>query len=141
MLDDPRAPLQRADVIVGWGFAVKRCSMRPATMLTTSWAPWYELTITRRLSAQSFSPPPSTDAAVMTVTRRPRPLLGLEERPRFERFLRREFVADDRDAWEWARAFRGHVVTPRRAAGPRRGEEREGPRGRVGRAPKRSTEG
>jgi 23S rRNA (adenine-N6)-dimethyltransferase len=106
LLDDPRTPLQRADVVVGWGFAVKRCSMRPASLLTASWAPWFELTITRRISAAGFRPSPSTDAAVMTITRRPDPFLRVDEFPRFQRFLRRDFCHGDRDAYDWVRLFR-----------------------------------
>ena len=106
LLDDPRMPLQRADVIVGWGFAVKRCSMRPASLLTTSWAPWFELTITRRVPAAGFRPRPSTDAAVVTVTRRPDPLLPAARAREFRAFLDGAFRATDRDAWEWAEQFR-----------------------------------
>jgi 23S rRNA (adenine-N6)-dimethyltransferase len=91
LLDDPRVLLMRADVVVGWGFAVKRCSQRPSTLLTMSWAPWFELTITRRLPSLSFRPPPSTDAAVITITRRPDPLLGAEEAGSFRQFVRRGF--------------------------------------------------
>jgi 23S rRNA (adenine-N6)-dimethyltransferase len=109
LLDDPRTPLQRADVIVGWGFAVKRCSQRPSSLLSMSWAPWFELTITRRLPASSFRPPPSTDAAVMTITRRPDPLLGPHESSAFRRFLRREFErrndATDLDVSDFVRSF------------------------------------
>jgi len=95
LLDDPQVRLLRADVIVGWVFAVKRCSQRPSTLLTMSWAPWFELTITRRIPATGFRPVPSTDAAVVTITRRPDALLRPDEAPRFRRFLERTF--DDRD--------------------------------------------
>jgi 23S rRNA (adenine-N6)-dimethyltransferase len=110
LLDDPARPLLRADVIVQWGTAVKRCSQRPSTLQTTSWAPWFEFTITRRLSASSFRPSPSVDCAVMTITRRPDPLLDSAQRPRFVRFLTREFRkrrnATDLDVWQWVRLFR-----------------------------------
>jgi len=105
LLDDPRVPLMRADVIVGWGWAVKRCSQRPSTLLTMSWAPWFELTITRRIPAAGFRPVPSTDAAVVTITRRPDPLLRPDEAPRFQRFLRTGFDDADRDVYDWTRTF------------------------------------
>lgn len=115
LLDDPRVPLLRADVVVGWGFAVKRCCVRPATLLTASWAPWFELTITRRIPARGFSPRPSTDAAVVTVTRRADPLLAFDERDAFQAFLRRQVRngASNRDVWEWVRAFRGGRIRQR----------------------------
>jgi 23S rRNA (adenine-N6)-dimethyltransferase len=109
LFDDPRHPLMRADLIVQWGTAVKRCSQRPSTLLTMSWAPWYELTITRKLPRSSFRPPPSVDAAVMTVTRRPDPLLDACERDAYVRFLRRMFATrpdvTDRDVWECVQLF------------------------------------
>lgn len=110
LLDDPANALLRADLIVQWGAAVKRCSQRPSTLLTMSWAPWYELTITRRLPPSSFRPPPPCDAAVMTVTRRPDPLLPTHARDAFVAYLRRGFErrtdATQRDVWEWTQLFR-----------------------------------
>jgi len=108
LLDDPASPLLRADVVVQWGAAIKRCSQRPSTLQTISWAPWFEFTLTRRLRASCFRPPPAVDAAVMTITRRPDPLLAPEDRDRFVRFLRAEFgrqSGSDLDAWDWARRF------------------------------------
>lgn len=109
LFDDPSRPLLRADLIVQWGVAVKRCSQRPSTLLTVSWAPWYEFTVTRRLARSCFRPFPPSDAAVMTVTRRPDPLLDAGDRDAFVRFLRRQFArrrdAADLDVWEWTRRF------------------------------------
>jgi 23S rRNA (adenine-N6)-dimethyltransferase len=105
LLDEPRTALLRADVIVGWGWAVKRCSQRPSTQLSMSWAPWFELTITRRIPANAFRPVPSTDAAVVTITRRPDPLLRPDEAPRYRRFLERAFDDTDLDVYDWTRAF------------------------------------
>jgi 23S rRNA (adenine-N6)-dimethyltransferase len=111
LLDEPTGPLLRADVIVQWGTAVKRCSQRPSTLQTTSWAPWFEFTITRRLPASNFRPPPSVDCAVMTITRRPDPLLDAALRPSFVHFLTREFRkrrnATDLDVWQWVGLFSG----------------------------------
>ena len=105
LLDDPQVALLRADVIVGWGFAVKRCSQRPSTMLSMSWAPWFELTITRRIPATGFRPVPSTDAAVVTITRRPDPLLPTGDAERYRRFLQRHFDDPDLDVFDWTRRY------------------------------------
>jgi 23S rRNA (adenine-N6)-dimethyltransferase len=117
LLDDPSSALLRADLIVQWGTAVKRCSQRPSTLVTTSWAPWWELTITRKLPPLSFRPPPSCDCAVMTVTRRPDPLLDVRGRDAFVRFVREGFArrsdASDLDAWDWVQSF---VRAPRRSS-------------------------
>ncbi|MEX2394825.1 MAG: rRNA adenine N(6)-methyltransferase family protein [Actinomycetota bacterium] len=110
LLDDPRIPLERADVIVGWGWAVKRCSQRPSTLLSMSWAPWFELIVTRRVPASAFVPRPSTDAAIVTITRRPKPLLPTEAAAHYQRFLRTGFErrrdATDLDVSDWTRLFR-----------------------------------
>jgi 23S rRNA (adenine-N6)-dimethyltransferase len=109
LLGDPGRPMMRADLIVEWGLATKRCSQRPSTLLTMSWAPWFELTITRRLAPSSFRPPPRVNAAVMTITRRPDPLVPPEMHSSYVSFLDREFArrpdAVDLDAWQWARAW------------------------------------
>jgi 23S rRNA (adenine-N6)-dimethyltransferase len=110
LLDDPSGPLLRADVVVQWGTAVKRCSQRPSTLQTISWAPWFEFTLTRKLAASCFRPQPSCDAAVMTITRRPDPLLDATERTEFVRYLRSVFGnhrdATDLDVWDWTQRYR-----------------------------------
>lgn len=110
LLDDPAVPLLRADVIVQWGFAVKRCSMRPSTKLSIGWAPWFELTITRRVARSCFSPPPSTDAAVVTITRRPDPLLSTRDAEAFHAFVAKTFGrradATNLDVFDWVALFR-----------------------------------
>jgi 23S rRNA (adenine-N6)-dimethyltransferase len=110
LLDDPSSSLMRADLVVAWGWAAKRCSQRPSTLLSLSWLPWFELTITRRLHASSFRPVPSTDAAVVTVTRRPDPLLHARERDAYTAYITRAFGeapgATDADVAEWVARFR-----------------------------------
>jgi 23S rRNA (adenine-N6)-dimethyltransferase len=119
LLDDPTSELLRADLIVQWGAAVKRCSQRPSTLLTLSWLPWFELTISRRLPPSSFRPAPPCDAAVMTITRRPDPLLRTREQAAFVRFLRAEFArrsdATRLDAWQWVQLFRNASLRGPRA--------------------------
>lgn len=91
LLDDPGSPLLRADLIVQWDAAIKRASQRPSTLLTMSWAPWFEFTVTRRIPARRFAPRPRTDAAVLTITRRPDQLLPADERDGYLSFLRAGF--------------------------------------------------
>jgi 23S rRNA (adenine-N6)-dimethyltransferase len=75
LLDEPRVPLERADVIVQWEVARKRAAMPPRTLLSTVWAPWWEFRLGRRISASEFQPVPQVDAGVLVVTRRNQPLL------------------------------------------------------------------
>lgn len=61
LLDDPRLPLKRADVIVQWDVARKRAAVPPST---TVWTPWWE-----------FRPVPQVNAGVLVTIRRDCPIL------------------------------------------------------------------
>lgn len=106
---DPGGALLRADVVVQWGFAKKRARQRPSTLLSLSWTPWFELTVSRRIPRGRFRPPPSVDAAVLTITRRPDPLLPPEDRDAYVRLLHDGF---DRASEPVVRSLRG-VVPPK----------------------------
>jgi 23S rRNA (adenine-N6)-dimethyltransferase len=93
LLDDPASRLERAALIVQWGFAVKRTRRRPSTLLGLSWAPWWELSVARRVPAKAFRPAPSVDAGVLVVARRSRPLVPRAETDAFRALLRRSFSA------------------------------------------------
>jgi 23S rRNA (adenine-N6)-dimethyltransferase len=75
LLDDPEIPLRRADLVVQHEVARKRAAVPPATLLSTVWAPWWELRCGPRIPGADFRPVPKVDAAVLTVTRRDPPLL------------------------------------------------------------------
>jgi 23S rRNA (adenine-N6)-dimethyltransferase len=91
LLDDPRTPLERGDLIVEWGVAVKRTRVWPSTVRGVLWGAWYELRIGRHLPAAAFRPPPTIAAGVLVVTRRPEPLVPDAERDRFGAFVARGF--------------------------------------------------
>jgi 23S rRNA (adenine-N6)-dimethyltransferase len=94
LLDDPRVPLTSALVIVEWGLAVKRTAVWPSTRLSAAWGAWYELTLERRLPRSVFAPPPSVDAAVLRIVRRPDPLVDARDAHAWHAFLGRAFAAD-----------------------------------------------
>jgi 23S rRNA (adenine-N6)-dimethyltransferase len=87
VLDDPRVPLLRADVIVEWPVALKRSLPWPSTVNDVVWGAWYATSLPRRLPRSAFEPPPSVDAGVLVFERRAWPLVP-------ERFARdyRHFV-------------------------------------------------
>lgn len=62
--------LRRADVVVEWGLARRLTSARPRSLEVAWWAARHELRLVRRIPARCFSPPPSVDAAHLSV--RPR---------------------------------------------------------------------
>jgi 23S rRNA (adenine-N6)-dimethyltransferase len=88
LLDDPRLPLLRADLIVQVEVARKRAAVPPRTLLSTVWAPWWEVRVGRRIPADQFRPVPRVDAAVLTVTRRDPPLLPPAMAEPFAGFVR-----------------------------------------------------
>jgi 23S rRNA (adenine-N6)-dimethyltransferase len=93
LLRGPSSALVQADVIVQWELAQKQAAVWPATMRGTYWRAWFELATVRRLSRSAFAPPPSVDAALLRVTRRPRALVPVGEHERYRRFLADAFGA------------------------------------------------
>ena len=75
LLDDPSVPLHRADLVVQWEVARKRAATPPSSLISTTWAPWWEFRLGRRVPAAEFRPVPRVDAAVLTIVRRDPPLL------------------------------------------------------------------
>jgi 23S rRNA (adenine-N6)-dimethyltransferase len=88
LLDDPCVPLERADVVVEWGMAVKRAAVWPSTMRGVAWGARYRFAVTRHLPARAFRPPPNADAGLLAIVRRERPLVRDD---RFAGFVARGF--------------------------------------------------
>jgi len=113
LLDDPRVPLARADLIVEWGVAVKRGLPWPSSVNSVVWGAWYSIEVARRLPRSAFVPPPSVDAGVLVLTRRERPLVPVGCAAQYRRFVARGFrrggrrgsLPRDLDAHEWAALF------------------------------------
>jgi 23S rRNA (adenine-N6)-dimethyltransferase len=91
LLDDPRAPLVRAHLIVQWGVALKRASIWPSTLNGVLWGAWWTFRLDRRLPANAFDPPPSVDAGVLAVERRLNPLVAEADRRAYRAFVARGF--------------------------------------------------
>jgi 23S rRNA (adenine-N6)-dimethyltransferase len=130
LLDDPRLPLERADLVVEWGVAVKRGLPAPSTVNGVLWGATYELRVERKLPASAFDPPPACDAAVLVATRRARPLVEPGELPGYRRFVADAFrrgrrvggaVPRDLDAHGWAERYsRNAAIGSGTSAGSRR---------------------
>jgi 23S rRNA (adenine-N6)-dimethyltransferase len=114
LLDDPRVPLVRADVVVEWGVAVKRGLPWPSTVNGVVWGAWYSARVARRLPRTAFQPAPSVDAAVLVFERRARPLVPEHRAGDYRRFVAHRFRrgrnglrAEPRelDLHDWARLF------------------------------------
>jgi 23S rRNA (adenine-N6)-dimethyltransferase len=98
LLDDPCVPLVRADLIVEWGVAVKRTACWPTTMLNVTRGAVYELLLARRLPARCFQPAPRVDAAVLSIRRRPVPLVPPAEYDAFRSLVAMGFKSGVRRA-------------------------------------------
>jgi len=90
---DPRGPLRRADLIVEWSAARKRCEVWPATARGVIAGAFFDLHVERRLPAACFEPPPSVDAAVLVAARRTIPRVRPDDAAAFEQFVRAGFSA------------------------------------------------
>jgi 23S rRNA (adenine-N6)-dimethyltransferase len=109
LLDDPRVPLERADLVVEWGYALKRAAVWPSTLLGVTWGAWWTFRIDRHLAASRFEPAPSVDAGLIVVARRDLPLVPVSDGPEYRDFVRRGFkgglrsVASPRQVRRFAR--------------------------------------
>jgi len=143
LLDDPRTPLVRADLIVQWGVAVKRALPWPSTVNGVLWATRYETSLARRVPRTRFDPVPSVDAGLLVMRQRAEPLVPVELIGDYRRFIadafrrgvhdvaRRRVFARDLDAHEWAELFLDVKRTQNRSRArverPRRGYQRADP--------------
>ena len=91
LLDDPRVPLVRADLVVELDVAWKRARCAPSTALGAYWGAWYEFVLVRRLDATAFSPPPGTDAGLLRIARRPEPLVPPADAAAYRALVSRAF--------------------------------------------------
>ena len=125
LLDDPRVPLVRADVIVEWAVAVKRAMPWPSTVNDVAWGAWYSASVTRRLPRKFFEPAPAVDAGVLVFERRVCPLVPVELAARYRRFVasgfRRRASARELDPYVWAELFTRRAGRAASAARPARG--------------------
>ena len=87
LLDDPRAPLVRADLVVEWPVALKRSVPWPSTVNGVVWGAWYSTRLARRLPRTAFDPAPAVDAGVLVVERRRRGLVPTRRAADYRRFV------------------------------------------------------
>lgn len=104
LLDNPRLPLLRADMVLSWGAALSLAAVHPPSRRSLMWQPWYELLLIRRLDSSAFQPPPATDAAVVSIRRRASPLLPAGEAIGFRRWVRR--LDAGLDVWQLVARYR-----------------------------------
>lgn len=91
LFDRPGQPVVRADLIVQWEVARKRAAAPPTTLVSTTWAPWWEFRLGRRIPATEFRPVPRADGGVLAVNRRQPALLPVAMAAAYADFVRRRW--------------------------------------------------
>ena len=91
LLDDPRRPLTRAELVVQWELARKRAAVWPSTLRNVYWGARYELAVVRHLARGAFAPPPTVDAGVLSIRRRTNPLVPARDAAAYLAFVQRGF--------------------------------------------------
>jgi 23S rRNA (adenine-N6)-dimethyltransferase len=71
LLDDPRVPLLRADLVVEWGTALALTGVFGPAHKARPWRTRYEFLLLRRLPMELFDPAPSKHAAIVSIRRLP----------------------------------------------------------------------
>jgi 23S rRNA (adenine-N6)-dimethyltransferase len=81
-----------AVLLVQWEVARRRAAIGGATMMTAQWWPWFEFGLVRKVSAASFNPRPSVDGGLLTISRRPDPLVDSTDRRRYQAMVHQVFT-------------------------------------------------
>lgn len=103
---------RHAILLTQWEVARKRAGVGGGTMMTAQSAPWFEFALEGRVPARGFSPQPSVDGGLLSITRRRAPLVRVSERRAYERFVRAMFTAGG-GSLDAVVATACHVARPR----------------------------
>lgn len=90
---------ESAVLLVQWEVARRRAGVGGASMLTASWWPWYDFALHSRVPARAFRPAPSVDGGLLTMTRRPVPLVHGNRRA-YQAFVQQVFTGPGRGLGE-----------------------------------------
>lgn len=81
-----------AVLLTQWEVARKRAGVGGATMMTAQAAPWFAFALHGRVPRHAFRPLPAVDGGILTIARRPVPLVPASDRRAYEAFVRRAFT-------------------------------------------------
>lgn len=100
LLDDPDSSPETAHLLVQEEVALKHARETPTTLKTLSWSPWYELSASMRVPAESFHPAPGVDGRMLAVARRRWDPIPVHHKDRFRAFTRLMFTGRGRTVGE-----------------------------------------
>lgn len=86
----------RAVLLVQWEVARRRAGVGGASMMTAQWWPWVDFELHGRIPRHAFRPAPNVDGGLLTMTRRPKPLVPDSEREAYRRFVHSVFTGRGR---------------------------------------------
>lgn len=66
------------------------------TLLSTQWAPWFDLRLGARVPAAAFRPRPRVGGGILQISRRPRPLVPVDQRTEFQAMVERVYTGRGR---------------------------------------------
>ncbi|WP_449278113.1 23S ribosomal RNA methyltransferase Erm [Leucobacter sp. GX24907] len=116
-----RGSWTHAVLLTQWEVARKRSGVGGATMMTAQTSPWFAFSLHGRVPAWGFTPRPSVDGGILRIARRERPLLPLDQREGYERFVRAVFTGKGgriaRVLQQASRVERGVVMSTMRQTG------------------------
>lgn len=105
LLHDPH--WSDAVLIVQWEVARRRAGVGGSSMMTAQWAPFYEFALAGRVPARAYTPAPSVDAGVLTISRRGSPLLPWTQRKDYAGFVHAVFTGQGRGTAQILRTVLG----------------------------------
>jgi 23S rRNA (adenine-N6)-dimethyltransferase len=88
LLDNPTRAPARIDLVLQWEVARKFAAQPPTTLLATTWAPWWQMSLVQRIRRTAFRPAPRVDAGWLRIRRRSPDVLGAHLAPAWNTFLR-----------------------------------------------------
>jgi 23S rRNA (adenine-N6)-dimethyltransferase len=87
LMDRPAIPFQQAVLIVEYG-AARRFTADPITNpRILGWRMWFDMNIVQVVSPDHFTPLPRVHAAILSISRKNRPLVPIREHHRFMRLV------------------------------------------------------
>lgn len=85
-----------AVMLVQWEVARRRAGVGGSTLMTAQWSPWFTFELGQRVPARAFTPSPGVDGGLLTITRRPAPLLPRSHRKAFHTLTHRIYTGRGR---------------------------------------------
>lgn len=96
-----------AVLLTQWEVARRRAGVGGSSMMTAQWAPFYEFALEGRVPARAFTPAPSVDGGIFTMSRRTIPMVPWADRKRYTRFIHSAFTGPGRGIAQILRRIRG----------------------------------